>query len=70
MNIIRHRRNITMILGIIFLNIYIRLMLNPLKYDDWSLIFYGLINLTWILLIHVSTKESIKELDKIIENAE
>ena len=68
MNLVRHRRNIAIILGLIIMNIGLRIFIYFKGLDVVVFCSYLSLNLIWIDVMRRRTEEMIKGVDKMIED--
>ena len=69
MNILQYRRNQFIFMGMIYLNIYIRFSIGPRNYDNWTLIYYLLLNFLWVDLMRVMYKRIYNDLKNTIQDS-
>ena len=69
MDILKYRRNLFIFIGMIYLNVYIRISIDPRNYDDWTLIYYLSLNFLWIDLMRVMSKKIYEDLKNTIRDS-
>lgn len=69
LNLVRYRRMLVILGGLIYLNIYFQFSFGANTTDGWSLIYFLLLNFLWIDLIRVSTERYVRNIDEYINNS-
>jgi hypothetical protein len=66
-NLIRYRRMVIILVGLIIINIITRFVIDNTAHDNFALIAYLLFSIIWIDLIRVITEPNVKMVDQWIK---
>jgi cell division protein FtsW (lipid II flippase) len=66
-NLIRYRRMVIILIGLIIINIITRFIIDNFSHDNFALIVYLLMSIIWIDLIRVFTEPNVKMVDQWIK---
>ena len=67
MNLIKYRRNLIILIGMILINILTFIFVDVRDYDDWNLIKYLLINFLWIDTIRLLLENNVRMVDRYLD---
>jgi hypothetical protein len=66
-NLIRYRRMVIILVGLIIINVITRFVIDNTAHDNFALIAYLLFSIIWIDLIRVLTEPNVKMVDQWIK---
>ncbi len=66
-NLIRYRRMVIILVGLIVINVITRFVIDNTAHDNFALIAYLLFSIIWIDLIRVLTEPNVKMVDQWIK---
>lgn len=66
-NLVRYRRMMIILIGLIVINIMTHFMIDIHSHDNFSMVAYLLVSIVWIDLIRVNTEGLVKWVDRMIE---
>jgi hypothetical protein len=67
-NLVKYRRIVTILVGLILINIITRFVIDINFNDNFSLVSYLLVSIIWIDFIRVTTDELVQYVDDQIRN--
>lgn len=65
-NLVRYRRMMVILIGLIIINIITRFMININSHDNFSMVAYLLVSIIWIDLVRVSSEGLVQMVDRWI----
>ena len=67
-NLVRYRRMMMILVGLIIINIITRFMIDSHSHDNFSLVAYLMVSIVWIDLIRVNTEGLVQMVDRWIRD--